>query len=267
MTEILPQQRRKLIEHTIEQYGQARVAELAAELDVSEMTVRRDLTYLEHLGVLVKVHGGAMRRGAPTSAEPGFTTKSALQTEEKDAIAAAAAALITPGSSVALSAGTTTFALAHHLTAVENLTVLTNSPRIAEVFWAADSPGRTVILTGGERTPSDALVGPIALESVRGLNVDAFFLGAHGISAERGLTTPNGLEAQLSRALLAAAARTVVVADHTKWGLTGLHSIAELNRVDTVVTDAALPTAARAELEGQDVSVVIAPEPSTPHVG
>ncbi|KJY43677.1 cytochrome C, partial [Streptomyces sp. NRRL S-444] len=164
------------------------------------------------------------------------------ETAAKHAIARAAAALVAPGSAVALSAGTTTHALARELTEVAGLTVVTNSVRTAEVFEAVRGTGSagsttTVILTGGIRTPSDALVGPIADQAIRSLHVDLLFLGCHGLGADTGLTTPNLAEAETNRAFLRSARRTALLADHTKWSTVGLTTFAALEEVDVLVTD------------------------------
>src|SRR6185312_12269299 len=147
------------------------------------------LDALARAGALEKVHGGAVAVGESSAYEPGFEAKADRDTALKEVIAQAAANLVVPGSAIALSAGTTTYALAGRLTAVPGLTVVTNSIRIAERFYAAAHPagggaGPTVVLTGGVRTPSDALVGPVADAAIRSLHFDAVFLGSHGISPE-----------------------------------------------------------------------------------
>ena len=118
-----------------------------------------------------------------SAVEPGFVIKSELQVAQKQGIAHAAAALVKPGSAIAISAGTTTYQVARELRAVPNLTVVTNSMLIAQVLQEGSDIGQTVILTGGSRTPSDALVGPVAVDSLRGLHVDLLFLGVHGMTA------------------------------------------------------------------------------------
>lgn len=155
---LLAHQRRALILEEVRRRGGVRVNELTRSLNVSDMTVRRDLDALAREGLLRKVHGGAVLGDEASSHEPGFEAKSEWETVAKQAIAKAAAALVAPGSAIALSAGTTTHALARELTEVTGLTVVTNSVRTAEVFEAARrtaSAGNTatVILTGGIRTP------------------------------------------------------------------------------------------------------------------
>src|SRR6478672_10616476 len=133
---------------------------------------------------------GAVAVGGRTSDEPGFRAKSALMTAQKQAIAAAAAAFVEPGSSIGISAGTTTYELARAVRGIPDITVVTNSIPVAQLLHETGTPGQTVVLTGGVRTPSDALVGPVAVTALRSLHVDLLFLGAHGVDPGAGLTTP-----------------------------------------------------------------------------
>ena len=255
---MLAEARQMLIVEEVRRRGAVRVSELTDQLGVSEMTIRRDLDALAQSGLVEKVHGGATTRMRPTADEPGFEVNSHLQVKEKDAIAQAAAELVRPGQAIALSGGTTTWRLARHLRRAANLTVVTNSIQVAEVLHAENRPDLTVVITGGVRTPSDALVGPIAEKTLRSLHVDLLFMGVHGMTADAGFTTPNPLEAETDKALIAAAARFVVVADHTKWGMRGLVSIAELSDADVLVTDDALPPDALALAAESIPEVVVA---------
>jgi DeoR/GlpR family transcriptional regulator of sugar metabolism len=261
---LLAEQRRALILDEVRRRGGVRVNELTRRLNVSDMTVRRDLDALARQGMVEKVHGGAVPVLEASTHEPGFEAKSALELTAKEDIAREAARLVAPGSAVALSGGTTTYALAHHLLQVDGLTVVTNSVRVADVFENAQRHGgaahraATVVLTGGVRTPSDALVGPIADRAIRSLHFDMLFLGCHGISVEAGLSTPNLAEAETNRSFVASARRVVAVADHTKWGTVGLSTFATLDQVDTLVTDAGLPAEIRAAAAEQVRELVIA---------
>lgn len=264
---LLAEQRRALILDEVRRRGGVRVNELTRRLNVSDMTVRRDLDALARQGVVEKVHGGAVPVVETSSHEPGFEAKSALELGAKEDIARAAARMVAPGSAIALSGGTTTFALAEQLLEVPDLTVVTNSVRVADVFHTAGYAGgesrpgaATVVLTGGVRTPSDALVGPVADQAIRSLHFDVLFLGVHGISVEAGLSTPNLAEAETNRRLMRSARRLVVVADHTKWGTVGLSSFARLDEVDTLVTDAGLSSQTRAEMAEQLPGLVVAGE-------
>jgi DeoR/GlpR family transcriptional regulator of sugar metabolism len=270
---LLAEQRRALILDEVRRRGGVRVNELTRKLNVSDMTVRRDLDALARMGVVEKVHGGAVPVAEASTYEPGFEAKSGLELSAKEDIAKAAAAMATPGTAIGLAGGTTAFALAQQLLEVPDLTVVTNSVRVADVFYnaqrsaalggAAPRPGAaTVVLTGGVRTPSDTLVGPVADAAVRSLHFDVLFLGVHGISVEAGLSTPNLAEAETNRHFVRAARRVVVVADHTKWGTVGLSSFASLDQVDALVTDPGLPAGARAEIAEYLPELVVAGEPA-----
>ncbi|WP_455353929.1 DeoR/GlpR family DNA-binding transcription regulator [Streptomyces sp. SYSU K217416] len=268
---LLAEQRRAMILDEVRRRGGVRVNELTRKLNVSDMTVRRDLDALARQGVIEKVHGGAVPVVEASTHEPGFEAKSGLELSAKEDIARAAAAMAVPGSAIALSGGTTTYALAHHLLDVPDLTVVTNSVRVADVFHSAQrtSPGEhggaaTVVLTGGVRTPSDSLVGPVADQAISSLHFDTLFLGVHGISVEAGLSTPNLAEAETNRRFVQAARRVVVVADHTKWGTVGLSSFASLADVDTLVTDSGLPAEVRAEIAEHLPGLIVVGGPEEP---
>jgi DeoR/GlpR family transcriptional regulator of sugar metabolism len=258
---VLARQRHAYILDRLRTDGAVRVADLVQELGVSDMTVRRDLEALHEQQLLEKVHGGATSVAPSALFEPGFRAKAELQQDAKEAIASIAAGLVSPGQAIAISAGTTTFAVARRLVDVPSLTVVTNSVPVADVLYHGGRPDQTVILTGGVRTPSDALVGPFAVTALRTVNVDLVILGVHGMDPRAGFTTPNLLEADTDRALVEAGRRLVVVADHTKWGVIGVSTIAGLSQADMVISDDGLPADARTVLGSTARELVIAGEP------
>ncbi|SOD74474.1 DeoR family transcriptional regulator [Jatrophihabitans sp. GAS493] len=234
---MLASQRHTTIMDEIRRTGAVRVQDLTAQLGVSDMTIRRDLEQLAERGLVHKVHGGAVLT-LNSSVELGFETKAKLQLPSKSAIAQMAATLIRPGSAIALSAGTTTWNLASLVAKIPGLTIVTNSTTVADLI--ANTPGagdQTLILTGGVRTPSAALVGPVADLSLRSLHVDQLFLGAHGMHPTAGFTTPNLAEAETNRALIECASQVVVCADSTKWGSVGLASFGALSTAHVLITD------------------------------
>jgi DeoR/GlpR family transcriptional regulator of sugar metabolism len=256
---MLARQRQDRIVDEVRRHGGVRVSDLTTLFDVSDMTVRRDLEELDRRGLLQKVHGGAVV-ASNSAEEPGFEAKSLRERQEKDALAAAAAALVVPGQALAVSAGTTTRALATALAGIQDITVVTNSVPVAEAFAPSAGPSRqTVVLTGGVRTPSDALVGPVADAAIRSLHVDVLFLGVHGMDPVAGLTTPNLAEAETNRAFLAHAQKVIVVADHTKWRTVGLCTFGPLSAVDVLVTDDGIDQEARAVLGDTVGELVLAP--------
>jgi DeoR/GlpR family transcriptional regulator of sugar metabolism len=256
---MLARQRHAYILDRVRTEGGVRVADLVRALSVSDMTVRRDLEALDEQGFLKKVHGGATAIDGAASVELGFTTKSTLEIESKRAIADAAARLVHPGQAIAISAGTTTYEVARRLLDVPRLTVVTNSVPVADTFHHGGRSDQTVIITGGVRTPSDALVGPVAVAALRSLHVDLVLIGIHGMDSRAGFTTPNMLEAETDIALIETGRRLVVVADHTKWGVIGVTSIGQLSRADMLITDDGLDPGARAELEERVGELVVVP--------
>jgi DeoR/GlpR family transcriptional regulator of sugar metabolism len=255
---MLARQRQAKILERVREDGAVRVADLVRELGVSDMTIRRDLETLDDRGLIEKVHGGATALEGTALFEPTFAAKSTLQQSEKDAIALAARDLVEPGMAVAVSAGTTTYALAQRLADIPRITVVTNSIQVTDALQRAGRPDQTTILTGGVRTPSEALVGPFAVAALRTVHVDLVFMGVHGMDPHSGFTCPNLLEAETDRALIEAGRRLVVVADHTKWGVIGISSIARLDQADILVTDSGLSADARTVLDASVQRLIIA---------
>lgn len=255
---MLARQRQAVILEEARRTGAVRVSDLVVRLGVSDMTVRRDLDVLAGRGLVEKVYGGATSVVGKSTDEPGFEAKSVRQRAQKEAIAALAAGLVRPGTAIGISAGTTTWTLARALDEVPGLTIVTNSIQVADVLRGVNQPDRTVVLTGGVRTPSDALVGPVAVQSLRSLHLDVVFLGVHGMAEGPGFTTPNLTESETDRALVEAGRRLVVLADHTKWGIVGISTIAGLDEADVVVSDDGLSDKARETLTEQAGELLIA---------
>jgi DeoR/GlpR family transcriptional regulator of sugar metabolism len=259
---MLARQRQERILEEVRERGGARVSDLVELLGVSDMTIRRDIEALAARGLVEKVHGGATAAAERSAEEPGFEAKSLRAQPEKEAIAAAAARLVRPGTAIGVTAGTTTWALARYLREVPELTVVTNSIPVAEVMRHSGRTDPNVVLTGGLRTPSDALVGPVADAAIRSLHVDLLFMGVHGMDELKGFTTPNLMEAETNRAFVRSARRLAVVADHTKWGVVGLTTMASLRDADILVTDDRLRPDARALLSEHVGELVLAPASS-----
>lgn len=282
---MLAAQRQHRILQELEAHGTVRVTSLSGMLGVSEMTVRRDIDALDAEGLLLRVHGGATRTGAFGAIEPEFLSKSAQETDAKRAIAAEALSLLRPDMTLLISGGTTTHELARLLPRNFGLTVVTNSLMVASALAGPAQTGpaqtgraqtgpeqtgpaiRTVVL-GGQRTPSEALVGPVTMHAMENLSADLCFMGVHGIDARAGITSPNLLEAEVNAAMSAASEELVVLADATKYGLLGLAVIAPLSAIGTLITDARIGTgedgrAALSLLQGAIRDVRIVPVPSS----
>ena len=258
---MLAAQRQSLILDEVNRLGAARIVDLAAALRVSDMTVRRDLAVLARAGLVVKVHGGvtAVEQAAPTGA--AAARRGGQVTSEraaKEAIAAAAVGLVAPGATIGVSGGSTTMVFARLLVDVPGLTIVTNSLPLADLLYREGRDDQTVILTGGVRTPSGVLVGPVAVEAARRLHVDLNFVGTAGMDERVGFTSSDLLESELVRVMLEGGGRIVVLADHTKWGRVGLTSVARLADAHVLITDRLLPGDALAVLRRHIASVITA---------
>jgi DeoR/GlpR family transcriptional regulator of sugar metabolism len=239
---VLASERQRTILALLGSRGGASNHELTRILGVSESTVRRDLTALDRRGALRRVSGGALPVDAVRASLPPPTPARAY------GIARAAAALAEPGATIAVSGGAHTTALAKALAAVAHLTVITTSTAVAEALHGA--PHREHIVVGGIST-SDGQVGELALATIRSLHVDTLFLAAHGMRGTHGggaFTAAALPAAETGRALVAAARKVVVLADHTTWGRAGAATVAPFDRADAVVSDNALPAEAQSLL-------------------
>jgi DeoR family transcriptional regulator of aga operon len=226
--------------------GSIGVAEIAQELDVSPATVRRDLHLLESQRLLGRTHGGAVPQGVLY--ELPLRYKSTRHADEKKRIAAEAASRVADGWAIGLTGGTTTTEVARALVDRPHLTVVTNALNIAAEI--AVRPNLKLVVTGGVARPeSYELVGPIAEESLEGLNLDVVFLSVDGISSRAHFTTHHELEAKTNRALIARANRVCVVADASKLGKVAFARICDLDDVSELITDSAADSAEVAALE------------------
>ncbi|WP_326553510.1 DeoR/GlpR family DNA-binding transcription regulator [Micromonospora sp. NBC_01813] len=234
--------------------GRVDVTALAESLNVTAETIRRDLTSLERAGVLRRVHGGAIpveRIGF----EPALATRDTVLTSEKERIAKAAVAELPEEGAIILDAGTTTARLAQVLPTDRELTVVVNSPALATTLSARNN--LHVLLLGGRvRARTMATVDDWALRPLADIYVDVAFLGTNGCSVERGLTTPDPAEAAVKRAMIGAARRSIVLADHTKVGNDYLARFGRLADIDLLITDAGLNEDLVAEVETAGPRVV-----------
>lgn len=238
---MLATERHSFILDELTQRGVVRIAALAEALDVSVMTVRRDIEMLAEQGLVNKVHGGAtVKTETITVNEPPFRTKSLRELDSKIAMARNAATLVTPGASLALMGGSTVYALAKRLINVPRLTIVTNSLPISDLFHREGRSDSTVILAGGLRTPTDSFVGELTVSIFNRLNIDIAFMGAHGFDLRGGFSSPNILESETNRAVRAHAKKLVVIADHTKWGEVAFSTFAQIKDADVLITDTGL---------------------------
>ncbi|WP_255660086.1 DeoR/GlpR family DNA-binding transcription regulator [Nocardia spumae] len=231
--------RRREIMHRLVTDGYVEAKALADELGVDASTIRRDLDALERAGQAQRTHGGARPTPGATAKLP-YTMKEGERRTEKAAIAAAAARRVHDGDTVILDSGSTTYEVARALRQHANLTVITNDLRIAT--FIAETPGVRLLVTGGELLGSVyTLVGERAIAFLSDYTADWAFLGADAVDIDAGITNMNTLEVPLKRAMIAAAAHAVVVADSSKFGRRALAKVAGLDEITRVMTDSELP--------------------------
>jgi DeoR family transcriptional regulator, fructose operon transcriptional repressor len=227
-------QRHQVILRKLRSEGQLRALDVAHELGVTHETVRKDLLQLEGRGLLTRVHGGALPVET-LSYEPSVTARTTLA-PEKRRIAAAAADLVPAEGAILIDAGSTTAALAENFPMTAKLTVVTNALPVALTLMAY--PNLSVHTVGGRVRPTTmAEVDHWALRALGEVRVDVAFLGANAFSVEHGLSTPDDSEAAVKRAMVTAARRTVLMADHTKLGRVAVFKYAEISAIDVLVTD------------------------------
>jgi len=224
-------------------YGFVRVSDLAAELGVSEVTIRGDLTAMEREGRLVRVHGGAMP--VPAGRETALERSADRAAADKAAIGRAAAALVQPGDSVYLDVGSTALAVAHALlerTDLHDVVLITGGLTIA-LALEPGIPRWTVVVSGGTLRPlQHSLVAPFAAPLLGALRPDLAFIGCNGVDATAGATNVNLPEAEVKRDVLAHAGRAVLLADASKLGRVEVGVIAPLDRFERLVTAGRVPT-------------------------
>ena len=249
---MLTRQRQQHILETLRRDGQVVAKALSAELDLSEDTIRRDLRELAREGLLQRVHGGALPASAAIA---DFRTRQGVSVQEKAAIGAAAAALIRPGQVVFIDGGTTAVQLVRRLDQRLSATIVTHSPSIAVELAA--HPGIEVIIIGGRLFKHSVVsVGATAIEGISRVRADAYFMGVTGVHPTAGLSTGDAEEASIKRALMAAAAETVVLASSEKLGAASAYVIAPVSEAATLVTTAAISPADAAAYEAAGLTVV-----------
>jgi len=234
------EERRTAILTRLDQHGRVSVNLLSHEMGVSAVTIRQDLRLLEQAGLLKRTYGGAIRRlPTPPIPELAFNTRLSHNSRAKEAIGVAAAALVQDGDSLALDASTTAAALIPYLKQRAELTVVTNSLYVAQNFL--DSPHIHILMPGGRlRRDAISLVG--RPELLPHINLTIGFFGAVGISTSGGVTDVDLDEVLIKQALIKRCARTVILADGSKWGRLAPYTVIAPDSIRHIITTADAPT-------------------------
>jgi DeoR family fructose operon transcriptional repressor len=252
------EERQQAIARLVSHRGRMSVNQLAREYDVTTETVRRDLSTLERMGLVRRVHGGVVPPTSLSLIESGLRERDQVNTERKERIARAALDRLPPArGTILLDAGTTTSRFASLLPPDHQLTVITHGVPIAARL-AGQRHIDLRILPGRVRRTTQAAVGADTVAMLTNLPVDVAFVGTNGITAEHGFTTPDPDEAAVKRALVKCGRQVVALADASKFGIETAIRFASPGEIDVVVTDSDVSAADRRALSKAGVEVVVA---------
>lgn len=228
------QHRRERLQQLVLEHGKVDIDDLVNALNVSTMTIRRDLMQLEKENKLIRTHGGAVPMKGLINETPFYNKESQFQ-KEKKAIAKKAAALVEDGSTIIIDSGTTTLELARVLKSRENLTVITNDILIAAEFMDSSIH---VMITGGElQNQVGAMFGPHTQNLLEAINTDQLFLGAHALHPESGITAPTLEKAKIKQLMIASAKETWLLTDSSKFNRKSFTTVCSLDKIAGIITD------------------------------
>jgi DeoR/GlpR family transcriptional regulator of sugar metabolism len=254
---MLVEERRQKVLELVKGRGFASLADLSADLQCSESTIRRDLDYWDRLGLIRRTHGGAMFTQEALAPMPALEERTSTALSEKQQIARTAAARIQDGDTVLLDGGTTTLEVAKELLG-RQLQVVTNSLPIANLF-ASRRDVDLVILGGYVYPRTGVALGPLTTRILEDIHVHQAILSVGGITA-KGLFNSNLLLVETERQMMRFADEVVVVADHLKIGRPALAFLCELSAIDTLIVDAGITPEQRRMIEEAGVRLIVAGE-------
>lgn len=248
-------ERHQYILDKVKQKGSIKVLELCDELNVSSVTIRKDLKLLEDKDLLYRTHGGATLSN-PYSADRPVNEKAKIKSTEKYDIGEAAAALVEPYDCILIASGTTVLSLAKHIQPRGGLTVITAALNVA-LELNHHYEVEVIQLGGILRKSSTSVTGAYAEKILEDFSCSKLFLGVDGIDLEFGLTTSNMLEAQLNKKMIAASQKTIVLADSSKFGKRGFGKICDIDEIEHVITDKAISPHVVEALQGMGIEVTL----------
>ena len=254
-TTLFTQERRQRIATLLEEQQRVTVGELRQLFSVSEVTIRKDLAWLEEHNIAVRTHGGAVLATASTT-EMGFEVRERIQQNEKERIGAAAARLVHDGDTIALDASTTAHAVTQFLKEKRELTVVTNGLRIG--MELISTPGISVLIPGGMlRRESFSLVGTWGKTILEQVHIKMAIVGARGFTLTEGLTDVNSEEIELKRAIVEMAKEVIAVIDSSKWQHVAFATFCPLQRIKTIITDTGAPRELVEQVRNAGVEVLL----------
>jgi DeoR family fructose operon transcriptional repressor len=256
LSDMLAEQRRLRIATYVRQQesGIVTVAELSQMLGVSDMTIRRDLAYLESQAVLRRVHGGAVAYQQEDVEKP-FSYRSTQANPQKKVIGWLAAQMVSDHERIILDAGTTTLQVANNLTCKSHITVITNNIPVAKEL--SQCPNITIVLMGGiVKHIEMCTVGDMVKKSLSLLSADKYFLSVTSFTIRMGAMETDMAETEVKQSMLRSAAEIILVADSSKFDVTSLIQVAPLKDIHKIITDDGLPKEAIQAIEAQGVEVI-----------
>jgi len=239
----------------VKEQGQVAVMGLSEELDVSEVTIRKDLKVLEEKHLLYRIHGGAALEN-PYASDRSVNEKENIKVGEKNKIARTAMELISPSDSIILASGTSILSLARNIPMNMQITVITSALNVA-IELARHQQIEILQLGGTLRHNSTSVIGSYAELILKDVACNLLFLGVDGIDREIGLTTTSLGEARLNQEMIAVAQKVVVLADSSKFGRRGMAKICPLQEVDIIITDGDISDKTVKELEEEGIQVMV----------
>ena len=248
-------ERHQLILNRIQKEGFLQVIDLCKELQVSSVTIRKDLKLLEDKNLLFRTHGGATITN-PYAVDKPVNEKEKLQSDEKRRIGLAAAQSIEPNDSVIIASGTTVLALAKAIKPVQQLSVVTSALNVAMELMHHEHI-EVIQLGGSIRKSSSSIIGAYAQNMLADFSCSKLFLGVDGVDLEFGLTTTSVVEAHLNRQMIKASQKVIVLTDSTKFGRRGFGRICGLEEAAQIITDKGIPEHYVQQLEGMGIEVTI----------
>lgn len=248
-------ERRMEIVNLVNQEGKAKVEDLAVLFNVSTVTIRSDLSFLEKKGYIVRSHGAAICNSGILT-ELSVNEKRSHNSDIKTLIGKAAAELVKDGDSIILDSGTTTHEIAVNLKFHNDVVVMTNGLDVA--MELASAPGIEVLMSGGVlRKNALSFSGSQAEACLKNYRFDKVFLGVDGFDLRAGITTHNEQEASLNRLMCDISGQIIAVLDSSKFGRRSCHMIREFDAIDTIITDAGIPDEYRKAFNDLKVNVII----------
>lgn len=245
--------RRNMIVEYLEEFGSAKVEELSKKLNVTPMTVRRDLQYLEDNNIVSRTFGGAILKSGLTSEIP-YKNKIISHRDEKKKIAKYAASLVQNGQIIFLDSGTTNMEIAKLLKSKQNLTIVTTDIKIAG--FLSFSTNFKILCTGGlVQNSTGTCLGSHTIEFLKGINVDIGFIGTSSITLENGVSTPTFEKSDVKKQAIKSAKKSVLVVDSGKFGKESFAKVCNVDEFDLIITDIDLNKKTYEILKSQNVNV------------